>query len=226
MTRLEYEAVVAKVGDNEKAMLASIRSLGRATATDLRPVTKSTKTGKPLAYGLTREFGRLQKLGLVRSVPRTRPVQYAVVAMGDVEEAAKVFALRKQRKTKRKGGTRRLAELRAYEHGDYTEFARVQKRVIELSEYLSHQMVRMAFWAAAPKDELARVVKDLAQLISAIDEALVCLAQRADDDDLKAKIEKLMATNGRTEAEAATALALAQKLRTQYEQRVGAGVLD
>lgn len=155
---------------------------------------------------------------------RENPARYEPVKPADVEETASNYRLKKKRTKKRRGSRNRLAELRTYEHGDYSEFYRVHRRVIELSDYVSHQLVKMAFWAAAPKDELARVVDELADLRDAIDAAIVCIKQRTDDDVLLDKIAKLENTQGRTEPEAATARALAAKLRSQYDQRVG--VLD
>lgn len=224
MTDSDYNSIVAGLQRNDRAMLEEMRRIrGGSSASELRHVTVGPKTGKPLEYGLTREFDRLQALGLIRLVAKG-PARYEPVPPAEVEEAANNYRLKKKRTKKRKSSRNRLVELRAYEHGDYSEFYRVHRRVIELSDYLSHQLVKMAFWAAAPKDELARVVNELADLQDAIDAAVVCLKQRADDDELLAKIAKLEKTDGRTPAEAATARALAAKLRNQYDRRVG--VLD
>lgn len=224
MTESEYNKIVAGLQRNDRAMLEEMRRTGSASsASDLRHVTVGPKTGKPLEYGLTREFERLQALGLVRQVAKN-PARYKPVQPAEVEEAVSNYRLKKKRTKKRRSSRTRLVELRAYEHGDYSEFYRVHRRVIELSDYVSRQLVKMAFWAAAPKDELARVVEELGDLRDAIDAAVVCLKQRTDDDALLDKIAKLENTQGRTAPEAATARALAAKLRSQYDQRVG--VLD
>jgi hypothetical protein len=224
MTETEYKEIVASLQANDRAMLEEMRRVrGASSASELRHVTRGPKTGKPLEYGLTREFDRLQRHGLIRQVAKN-PARYEPVPPAEVEEAAGTYRLKKKRTRKRKSSRNRLVELRAYEHGDYSEFYRVHRRVIELSDYVSHQFVKMAFWAAAPKDELARVVDELGELRDAIDAAVACLKQRTDDDDLLAKIAKLENTHGRTAPEAATARALAAKLRNQYDQRVG--VLD
>lgn len=217
----EYESLVASLGENERAMLAEIKRVGKATAPELRHVTKSPTTGAPLAYGLTRELTRLQEAGLIRQLGRKSPRRFQAVAPSGVEEAGNIYALRKKRPTKRKSPKQRLVELRTLEQGDYSEFYRVHRRVVELGEYVSRSITRMAFWEAAPKDDLARVVQELAELREAIDEALACLKQRADGDDILTKIAKLEATDGRTPAERETALALARKLRSQYDQQVG-----
>ena len=224
MTESEYNEIIAGLQANDRAILTEMKRLRRgASASDLRPVTVGPKTGKPLEYGLTREFERLQIAGLIRLVDKS-PSRYAPVPVTEVEEAAQHYRLKKKRARKRRSPRNRLTELRVYEHGDYSEFYRVHRRVIELSDYVSHHLVKMAFWAAAPKDELARVVDELADLRDAVDAAVACLQQRTDDDALLEKIAKLEETHGRTDAEAATARALAAKLRSQYDRRVG--VLD
>jgi hypothetical protein len=219
MDKPDYDALIESLGPNEQAMLTETRRRGKATASDLRPVTRSPKTGKPLAYGLTRELRRLEERGLVRRVGRDTPARYEAVRPEDVEDAAHVYSVRKRRSRKRRSRRSRIIELRAYEHGDYSEFYRVHKRLHESTEYIGHHITRMAFWAAAPKEDLARTVDDLADLIDAVDQAVTCMKERADDDALLAKIEKLEAP-GRTGPEAATARALAQKLRAQYEDRL------
>jgi hypothetical protein len=221
MDKPQYDALVNSLGANERKMLEATRGLGKATASDLRPVTKSPNTGKPLAYGLTRELQRLEQSGLLRRVGRGTPARYEAVKAAEVEDAAKHYAIRKRRTRRRRSKRARLVELRAYEQGDYSEFYRVHRRVLELTDYVAHHITRMAFWAAAPKEDLARTAQDLADLLDAVDEALTCLKERGDDDALLAKIEKLEATDGRTAPEAASARAIAQKLRAQYEDRLG-----
>jgi len=224
MTESEYNEIVAGLQRNDRAMLEEMKRLRRgASASDLRQVTVGPKTGKPLEYGLTREFARLQSAGLIRLAAKN-PSRYVPVPLAEVEEAANHYRLKKKRTKKRRSSRNRLTELRVYEHGDYSEFYRVHRRVIELSDYVSHHLVKMAFWAAAPKDELARVVDELADLRDAVDAAVACLSQRTDDDALLEKIAKLEETHGRTAPETATARSLAAKLRSQYDRRVG--VLD
>lgn len=225
MTESEYDEIIASLQPNDRAMLDEMRRVrGALSASELRHVTNGPKTGKPLEYGLTREFDRLQARGLIRQVAKG-PARYETVPPAEIEDAASNYRLKKKRRAKKRRGSRnRIVELREYEHGDYSEFYRVHRRVIELSEYVAQQLVKMAFWAAAPKDELARVVDELAELRDAIDTALAYLKQRTEDDDLLAKIAKLENTDGRTAPEAETARALATKLRSQYDQRIG--VLD
>ena len=220
MNQTEYDALVGGMGKNERAIVEEMRRRGKATAPDLRPVTIGPKTGLPLAYGLTRELRALEEHGLIRRVGRTTPAAYEAVRPADVENAVQVYSVRKRRSKKRRSVRSRIVELRANEHGDYTEFHRVHRYLVESSEYLTHHLSRMAFWEAAPKEDLAKSVDDLADLIDAIDQALTCLKARADDDAILAKVEKLEKTKGRTTAESESARALGRKLRTQYEDRL------
>jgi hypothetical protein len=221
MTQDDYDTLVARIDPNDRAILAEAKRRGTATVSELRPVTKGPKTGKPMEYGLTRELQRLQEKGLLRLVEKKPKARYAAVPAGEVEDAAERYALRKKRKTKRKTNRSRMADLRTYEHGDYAEFYRVHRRVVELGEYVGVHITKMAYWQAAPKDDLAKVATELIALRDAIDDAMMCLKERVDDDQALARIEKLEATNGRMGAEAESYKEVARKLRRQYEQRVG-----
>ncbi len=221
MRQEDYDALVAKLDSNDRAMLAETKRLGTATVSELRPVTRGPKTGKPMEYGLTRELHRLQEKGLLRQVEKKPKAKFAAVPLAEVEDATERYALRKKRKTKRKTNRSRMADVRTYEHGDYAEFYRVHRRVVELGEYVAVHITKMAYWQAAPKDDLAQVATELIALRDAIDDAMMCLKERADDDEALARIEKLEATNGRTGAEAESYKEVARKLRRQYDQRVG-----
>ena len=220
MDQPDYDALVGRIGTNERAMLEETRRRGKATVSQMRPVTKGAKTGLPLAYGLTRELRTLEEHGLIRRIGRTTPAVYEAVRPGDVENAVQVYSVRKRRSKKKRSARSRIVELRVKEHGDYSEFYRVHRYLVESTEYIAHHLSRMAFWQAAPKEDLARSVDDLANLLEAIDQALTCLKERADDDAILAKVEKLEKTKGRTAAETESARAIARKLRTQYEDRL------
>jgi hypothetical protein len=220
MNQDQYDALVAGLGSNERGMLGVALSLGKAKVSDMRAATVGHKTGKPLAYGLTRELQVLEQEGLLQRIGRAAPAMYAAVKPGDVEAAVQVYSVRKRRAKKKRSFKPRIAELRAKEKGNYSEFHRVHRYLVESTEYIAHHITKMAFWEVAPKEDLARSVEDMAALIDAIDQALTCLKERAEDDALLDKIEKLARTKGRTAAEAATAEGLARKLRTQYEDRL------
>jgi hypothetical protein len=220
MDQATYDALVARQGANERGMLEIARRQGKATVSEMRPGTVGPKTGLPLAYGLTRELRKLEELGLLRRAGSGVPARYEAVKPGDVEEAVKVYSLRKKRSKRRRSLRSRIVELRANEKGQYSEFYRVHRYLVESTEYIGHHLTRMAFWEAAPKEDLARSVDDLANLIDAVDQAITCLKERAEDDALLAKIEKLEKDKGRTDAEKDNAEALARRLRAQYEDRM------
>jgi hypothetical protein len=220
MTKDEYEALVARIDRNDRAMLEEAGRLGSATVSQLRPVTRGRKTGQPMEYGLTRELERLQVAGLLRQVGKN-PARYAAVPVADVEDAKERYALRKKRKVKRKSNRSRMVDLKTYEHGDYAEFYRVHRRLVELGEYVGVHIPKMAYWQVAPKEDLAQIARELLALRDHIDDAMMCLKERADDDELRAKIEKLETTNGREGPELELFRAAAEKLQRQYDQRVG-----
>lgn len=220
MTKDDYDALVERLDPNDRAMLAETQRLGTATVSALRPVTRGRKTGKPMEYGLTRELERLQTAGLLRQVGKT-PARYAAVAPGEVEDAKDRYALSKKRKVKRKSNRSRMIDLKKYEHGDYAEFYRVHRRLVELGDYVGVHIPKMAYWQVAPKEDLAQIARELIALRNAIDDAMMCLKERADDDELRARIEKLQAENGREGPELEAFRAAAEKLQRQYDQRVG-----
>ena len=221
MDQAEYNELVESLGDNEREMLREARRRGRATVAQLRPVTKSPTTGLPLAYGLTRELRTLQERGLIRRVARTNPRAYEPVPRAGVEKAAALYRPPKSRPPRRVTRARR-DELRRYEQGDYSDFFRVHRRVHDLTEFVSQHITKMAYWTAAPKDDLARTADDLGDLLEAVHQALTCLKERADDDELLARIEKVETLGDGSGPEADTARAIAQKLRDQYDRSIGA----
>lgn len=220
MKRSDYDVLVQGLGRNERAILDEARRRGKARVSEMRPVTIGPKTGLPLAYGLTRELRTLEEKGLLRRVGRDTPARYRAVDPADVEEAAKVYSVRKRRSKKKRSLRSRIVALRANEHGDYSEFYRVHRYIAEATEYIQHHLTRMAFWEVAPKEDLAQSVDDMASLLEAIDQALTILQERAEDDALLSKVEKLQKTEGRPAAEAESARALARRLMGQYEDRL------
>src|SRR3712207_8400504 len=68
---------------------------------------------------------------MIRRPPRSTLFPYTTLFRSEVEEVANNYRLKKKRNKKRRSSRNRLVELRAYEHGDYSEFYRVHRRVIE-----------------------------------------------------------------------------------------------
>lgn len=169
--------------------------------------------------GLTFELRHLCELGLIRPMGkkaidgRHPATAYRTVALGDVEKTRERFAVRSPRRRRR--GRRRsgpgIAELREMEAGDYEQWYRVRRRILELTQIVV-QAEKMAFWEVAPDDERGLVLGELQELQVATEDTIAALRMREDDDATREKIEKLRATNGRTPAEAATGRRLASKL--------------
>ena len=72
----------------------------------------------------------------------------------------------------------------------------------------------MAFWEAAPTDELDWVRQEIEDLVEWGARALEAIETRQEDDATRRKIAKLRDANtaGRTEHEIATAMRMAEKL--------------
>lgn len=213
MTEQERDELLASLSRTEQDIYRTMMaSGGPMTAPMLRGPVRRTD-------GLTMELRHLSELGLLRPVGKRsingKPsaMVYVLVPISDIERARERFAIRSPRRRKQgrrsRGAT--IAQLRTMEHGDYEHWYRVRRRILELTQIVV-QAEKMSFWEAAPQDERELVLNELTDLHVATGEAIAAFQMRDDDDAVRAKIEKLQETNGRTDAEVATARRLATKL--------------
>jgi hypothetical protein len=100
----------------------------------------------------------------------------------------------------------------ARERGEYSIFYTTRVRAIRLINEVKH-IGTQALWDAAPRDDLGRVAEEFVALYEALDIAMEQLLARADDDEMRAKIAKMIETNGRTPKEMAVFRAGAQNLK-------------
>lgn len=169
--------------------------------------------------GLTFELRHLCELGLIRPMGkkaidgRHPATAYRTVALGDIKKTRERFAVRSPRRRRRgrRSAGPGIAELREMETGDYEQWYRVRRRILELTQIVV-QAEKMAFWEIAPDDERGLVLGELEELVAATEDTIAALKMREEDDVTREKIEKLRATNGRTPAEAETSRRLANKL--------------
>jgi hypothetical protein len=213
MTEQERDDLLRGLSPTEQLIYKSLDSRGGPmTAPMLRqPVSRTD--------GLTFELRHLCELGLIRPMGkkaidgRHPATAYRTVALGDIEKTRERFAVRSPRR--RRSGRRRagpgIAELRKMETGDYEQWYRVRRRILELTQIVV-QAEKMAFWEIAPDDERGLVAGELEELAAATEETIAALRMREEDDVTRDKIEKLRVTNGRTPAEAETGRRLAKKL--------------
>jgi hypothetical protein len=211
MTEQERDRLIEQQGQTTQAIYHAMCD-GRAwTARQLHEPTGRTD-------GMTNELRKLQQLGLIRLVGQTDPKDpdrrgmaanlYKIVAMGEVEQAARTF---KTRRSRRRSPQQRMREIRVKETGDYAIWYRVRRRLLECAGLLI-DMDKMTFWDAIPDDELDTIVDELGELQQWTEAVLEGIGQRYSDDRLRAKIAALRETSGRTPAEIETASRLASKL--------------
>jgi hypothetical protein len=221
MTRDEYDALLAGLPQVYRTIMAEAAK-GPVTAPRLRaPCNRGD--------GLTKELGKLMKLGLLRDAGRDteattngiKPMIYVAVPMGEVEQAAADCAARQAKaggKRKRRRGSvrRRLAEMPKRQPGDrglWLELRRNTMRATANIESVSDK--DMAFWGVVTSEDLLGYVDDLADLTDVLAGLMRTLELRVEDDDLRRKIAALAETNGRTEHELRAADGLIVKLRRQ-----------
>jgi hypothetical protein len=211
MTEQERDRLIAQQGQTTQAIYRAMRDGHSWTARQLHEPTGRTD-------GMTSELRKLQQLGLIRLIGRTDPNDpnrhgipanlYKIVALDEVEQAARTFETRRRR---RRSPQQRMREIRIKETGDYAAWYRVRRRMLECAGLLI-DMDKMTFWEAIPEDELDTVVDELGELQQWTDAVLEGIGQRYSGDRLRAKIAALRETNGRTPAEIETGSRLAAKL--------------
>jgi hypothetical protein len=162
---------------------------------------------------------RLAELGLIQPAGRIRGAAiYKATPTGQAEATAKRFAtaLKRGKKRKRRGPSpaAKLTEMRKMSRGDWSQFDRTRKTILRLGPALE-AVEPMAFWEAAPADELNWVRQEIADLVEWGQRALEAIDTRQEDDSTREKIAKLLDPNtaGRTDAEIASARRLAEKFR-------------
>lgn len=220
MDTTTYNALLAALSPTEATIMAAASGSKSITAPRLR-----APTGR--GDGMSKELRHLQRLGLLRQVgyegeAHRRAMAYAIVPLDDVEEAAETFALRERetgKRRKRRASQTRITDFRRYAPGEFAVFAQVRTRTMQLTTLFS-QIAKQAFWHAAPRDDLEMLARalaehreELADHIERLEVAEEALRQRAEDDKLRDRIEKLLRPDGRTPKELEAFRAKAAKLR-------------
>jgi hypothetical protein len=205
----ERDSLVQTLGRTEQQIYAALEH-GRLSSTDLRQVAGGRSDG------MTAEFNRLMEHGLVRVVGREArargmaPRMFERVPLADVEANAEKYAARRPKTRRRKAGSK-LAEMRRRQAGEFQGWHRTRKRILEETQLLTH-IEKQAFWESVPEDELALVLDEILELREWADAAIEAIGERNADDATRAKIDKLLVTNGRTEGEEDNARAAVERL--------------
>ena len=194
----ERDVIVDRLSPTEQRIYAALED-GKQSSTELR-------AGR--ADGMTAELRRLMGLGLIRLAGRAPaksgipPRMYERVSMAEIEAEAEKFAARRPTRRSRSAASK-LTEMRRRQRGEFSGWHRTRTRILE-ETHLLVQLETMAFWEVVPDDELALVLDEVLELREWANAAIEAINERKTDDATRAKIMKLRATTGRTEAEVAT----------------------
>lgn len=205
--------------------LDAYRQRGAMTDKELEaalPTTEwRTKKGRPFtATGMEVRTlrRRLAEVGLIQPAGKTPTgaAVYKATPEGQIEAAAKKFAAHAEKAKKRKprgqSPAAKLAEMRRLAPGQWSQFHRTRKTILQLGPALE-AIETMAFWEAAPPDELEWVRQEISDLVEWGQRALEAIETRQQDDAIRRKIGKIRDnTAGRSEHEIVSGRRLADKL--------------
>lgn len=211
----ERDTLLQRLSPTEQRIYRALEG-GKLSSTELRQTV-----GR--ADGMTSELRRLMSHGVIRlagRAPRARgisPAMYERVPMAEVVAEAEKFAARRPKRRSRSPGSR-LSEMRQRERGEFSGWHRTRKRILEETQLLT-QLEMMAFWDAVPEDELDLVLDEVLELREWANAAIEAIHERKTDEATRAKIKKLLATNGRTAAEIETSRRHAARLSAKLVRR-------
>jgi len=101
--------------------------------------------------------------------------------------------------------------------GSYSTWLTKRKNIVTLAQNAA-QTEPMAFWKAAPLDEIGETMEDLIDAYEALGRTISAFDQRMLDEKQVEKIEKMVAdTRGRSGGEIANVNSLVQKKRDRYD---------
>jgi hypothetical protein len=202
----ERDALVGRLSPTEQRIYADLEG-GKKSSTELR-------AGR--ADGMTAEFRRLMGFGLIRLAGKAPakagipPRLYERVPLHEIEAEAERFAARRPKRRSRSAASK-LTEMRRRQRGEFSGWHRTRVRILEETQLLT-QLETMAFWDVVPDDELDLVLDEVLELREWANAAIEAISERKTDDATRAKIKKLLSTNGRTDAEVAAARGRAEHL--------------
>lgn len=210
------DRVVASMSPAGQKIYAALRQANVLTAPQMRAPTGRSDGMRPELNALL-ERGLIKRAGKVGTHPK-RAMSYRIVPPGDIEAAAEQYAASKPKPKPKRITRAATAEARKMEAGDWSKWYRARRRLLELTAMVV-QMDDMAFWEAPSEEDRERVLGAMLELSDWLDVTIASYRERGYDDDLRAKMEKLSVTNGRTGPEIETARRLADKLERKLAVR-------
>lgn len=212
MDEATYNDLCADLGSTCKGIMALAASREAFCAPDYY---RMEGTGN---HGLTGELEQLCKLGLIRPIGRRPsgrggppPMHYERVDREHVDHASKSYQPRKRKR--RAGSQSRISEPKVAEQGDIMVWIRTRKAAVQLIGLLTTMLPSQSLWRCIPDGDLELIVDLLVELDEAEELTLDALWLRVEDDDLRAKIAKLLDTRGREPEEARSYRRLAEKMK-------------
>lgn len=212
------ERLVASLSTTKQRILETLQD-GPKTFTEMRAHVDR-------ADGCSKELEHLRAVGLIRHcghAPATsglgmRPWIYELVPDDKIEEAAAAFKPRKRRRRKSAAGARLAEQHRLRKAGQQSQWGTLYLRVLQLTQALVFiDEDEMISWETATTDEVEQLRDAVIELREWCESALDTSVLRISDDQIREKIEKLRATNGRTGPEAAAFERMANKLEEKLQ---------
>jgi hypothetical protein len=148
---------------------------------------------------------RLAELGLIQKAGTGQhgAVRWKATPPEKVEAVSQRYASarRRTRKSRRvRSPQATLSEMHRTITGDWSQWQRQRKMILQLGAALL-AVEPMAAWRSAPANEREWVRDEIADLVEWGQAALAAFEQRAEDDNIRSKIEKLENVSGRNAAE-------------------------
>jgi hypothetical protein len=209
MTEKELQDAIAAMPPGRRAIYEIIRERGPVT---IREIVEAQHGHPSRKASLTDRLKPLQRDGLIYS-PGKRRVKdrdvllWVATPAPDIERWVHCYQEETRRRLaegrQRRGShQRRAQEFRRLQTGDYDEWYTARERLVWLAQVLP-TIEAAQFWEAAPPEDREDVIEDLAEIQEWISRVYDAYLDRAEDDQLRERVAKLRATNGRTPEEAA-----------------------
>jgi hypothetical protein len=200
MKDAEFQRVLAAMPRGRRRVFDVIRNCPQpVTQRDLHRLL--AKTSRKVKF--TDMLTPLARAGLIRAAGQKRDGGRAAATLWEATPLPAIERERARYAADHSGPSHseRIADLRRMERGDFGDWYRARRRVVELSQLMT-EIEPMTFWEAAPDEDLTLVDEELAQLEAWVRRVRDARVARQEDDATRTKIAQLRETDGRTPSEA------------------------
>ena len=217
MTERELEAAVANLSPRRHALYEAIHEHGPLTVREIMEREVGGPAKKASLSDLLRPLraeGLITSAGL-RNVGRHLAVLWRTTDAADVEEAAEQYRadeMEAAARVREHGSEAAKSELfRRWQTGDWDEWYHAREKLSRLA-MLVPVLEPMAFWEAAPEEDVPYALADLRRLHAAVGALIEEFEAREADVKLQVKVENIANTNGRFPGERRTYRAKARRM--------------